>query len=137
MSMNMNFILDDSGSLDGYHNVKIQDINNVVNGFVDNVICNCLDLLDFNQRESVLQAIVSKLAFEGTATFRFINATMLAGRIIKNELNSSKVSAVIGDAKSLWTDSTILETVSALPNIQIQKNYIENIYTVISVKKIL
>lgn len=137
MSHNINFILDDPESLDGYQNVKIQDINNVVNGFVENIICNCLDLIDFNQRENVLQAIVSKLAFEGTATFRFMNATMLAGRIIKNDLNSAKISAAISTCKSIWTDSTILEIMSSLPNIQIQKNYIENIHTVISIKKIL
>lgn len=135
MNRNINLIIDDSESIEGYQNIKIQELNNVINGFVNNIICECLDKIEFMQRLDVFKAILSKLAFDGVATFKFINATMLAGRILKNETDAKKISDIIKTTNSLWTESLIVEAFSSFPNIVIQKNYIEHIYTVITVTK--
>jgi hypothetical protein len=137
MSRNINLIIDDTESVAGYQNIKIQEINNIVNGYINNIVCGCLDKIDFQQRLDVFRAIANKLAFDGTATFKFVNATMLAGRIIKNELDSQKLSDIIKGVQSVWTESLITEAFSTLPNIKIQKNYIEHIYTVITIIKTL
>jgi|688.fasta_scaffold101704_3 hypothetical protein len=137
MNRNINLIIDDSGSIEGYQNIKIQDLNNVINGFVNNIICECLDKIEFAQRLDVFKAILSKLAFDGTATFKCINATMLSSRILKNEIDAKKISDIIKDINSLWTESLIVEAFSSFPNIVVQKNYIEHIYTVITVTKTL
>lgn len=137
MNRNINLIIDDSGSIEGYQNIKIQDLNNVINGFVNNIICECLDKIEFSQRLDVFRGILSKLAFDGNATFKFINATMLASRILKNEIDAKKMSDIIKDTNSLWTESVIIEAFSSFPNIIVQKNYIEHIYTVITVTKTL
>ena len=135
MNRNINLIIDDSGSIEGYQNIKIQELNNVVNGFINSVVCECLDKIDFQQRSDVFRAIIGKLAFEGHATFKFINATILASRILKNDIDAKKISDFLKDAKSVWTESVITEIFSSLPNIQIEKHYIEHIYTVITITK--
>lgn len=137
MNRNINLIIDDSESVDGYQNIKIQDLNNVINGFVNNIICECLDKIEFQQRLEVFKGILSKLAFDGIATFKFINGTMLASRIIKNEIDAKKISDIIKNINSLWTESLVLEAFSSFPNIRVEKNYIEHIYTVITVTKTL
>lgn len=137
MSRNINIVLDDSNKLEGYENVNIQDMNNIINGYVNNIICECLDKIDFVQRIDAVRAIVGKLSFGGTATFKFINATMFANRIIKNEIDVQKMSDIIIGTRSLWTESMILEVFSSLPNLKIDKNYIEHVYTVITVTKSL
>lgn len=135
MNRNINLIIDDSSSVEGYQNIKIQDLNNVINGFVHNILCECLDQIEFQQRLEVFQGIIAKLAFDGTATFKFINGTMLASRILQNELDAKKISDIIKHIQSVWTESLITEAFSVFPNIKIQKNYIEHIYTVITVIK--
>lgn len=135
MNRNVNLIIDDTDSIEGYQNIKIQELNNLVNGFINNVICECLDKIDFQQRIDVFRAIVGKLAFEGHATFKFINATILASRILKNDIDSKKISDILKDARSVWTESIIMEIFSSLPNIVIEKSYIEHINTVITITK--
>lgn len=137
MNRNINIVLEDSKKIEGYENINIQDINNVINGYVNNIICECLDNIDFLQRLDVVKAIIGKLAFGGMATFKFVNATMFANRIIKNEIDVKKISDTIAEIRSLWTESMILEIFSSLPNLKIDKNYIENVHTVITVTKAL
>jgi hypothetical protein len=137
MNRNINIVLENSDKLEGYENVNIQDMNNIINGYVNNIVCECLDNIEFMQRLDAVKAIIGKLAFGGTATFKFINATMFANRIIKNETDVQKISDIISGKRSLWTESMILEVFSSLPNLKIDKNYIEHVHTVITVTKAL
>lgn len=130
MNRQTNFVVDAADNHQDYDNININDINNVINGYLSNIVCNCLDKTPIKNREAIFRAVLAKLAFNGEAAFKMINATVLANRIQKNEINCDKLSESIENAKSLWTEYTIENIINSLPNIKIKKMYIENIYSV-------
>ena len=131
-----NFVVDSLDNHKDYDNVNINDINNIINGYLKSITCTCLDKIPIKAREPVFREIMSKLAFEGEAVFKMINGTVLADRIQKNEINCEKLSEHIENAKSVWTEYKITDMIHSLPNIQIKKMYIENIYSVMVLTKI-
>ena len=137
MSKNIYISIDTNNQekISNYNTVPIQEVPNIINGCIDNIVCECLDQIDIKHRDSVLSSILSKLSFEGSATFKFINGSVLASRILKNEINEDKLSEIIQNTQSVWTEPKIAEFFNKISNISIQKNYIDNIYTVITVYK--
>lgn len=132
----INFNIGDSKTIPGYTNIDINTgLSSVVNGSVKNILCECLDKIPIQVRNTVTQHIISKLAFEGEATFKCLNATVFAERILKNELDCIKVSSIISDIVSMWTEYYILAIFNSIPNIVIKKSYIDNIYSVITITK--
>jgi hypothetical protein len=135
MNRQVNFITNNTKEINGYHNININDLANIINGSITNIVCECLDDLPFETRSKTVVDIINKLAFEGKATFLMINGTVLANRVLKNELDSNKLSSIINEVKSIWTDYYITEVFNNMAHIQIEKYYIENIYTAISINK--
>jgi hypothetical protein len=132
----INFTIGDSETISGYTNIDINTgLSSVVNGSTKNILCECLDRVPIQTRNTALQQITNKLAFEGEAIFKFLNATVLAERIIKNELDCIKVSSIISNIVSIWTEYYILEIFNSIPNIIVKKTYIDNIYSVITITK--
>jgi len=132
----INFTMGDSETISGYTNIDINTgLSSVVNGSTKNILCECLDRIPIQARNMALQQITNKLAFDGEAIFKFLNATVLAERIIKNELDCIKVSSIISNIVSIWTEYYILEIFNSIPNIIVKKTYIDNIYSVITITK--
>lgn len=130
-----NFVVDSSDNHKDYDNVNLNDLNNVINGYLKNITCSCLDKVPIQSRDVVFTEVVSKLAFEGEAIFKMINGTLLANRIQKNEINCEKLSESIVNAKSMWTEYKIQSMIHELPSVKIKKMYTENIYSVIVLTK--
>jgi hypothetical protein len=135
MKSAINFILEDSKEIKGYDNILVTNIHTIINGYVDDILCECLDQLEIDTRKHVLDEILNKLAFEGRAVFKFVNATLLADRIIKNELDTKKLSSIIRDIKSLWSEYVILDMFNSIPSIKIDNYYNEGVNTVITLSK--
>jgi hypothetical protein len=135
MNRQVNFITNNTKEIHGYNNININDLPNIINGSINNIVCECLDDTPFENRGKIVTDIINKLAFEGKATFLMINGTVLANRILKNEIDSSKLSSVVSEVRSIWTDYYITEIFNNIAHITIEKYYIENIYTVISISK--
>lgn len=132
----INFTMGDSENVSGYTNIDINTgLSSVVNGSTKHILCECLDRIPIQARNMALQQITNKLAFDGEAIFKFLNATVLAERIVKNELDCVKVSSLISNIVSIWTEYYILEIFNSIPNIIVQKSYIDNIYSVITITK--
>jgi hypothetical protein len=132
----INFTMGDSETISGCTNIDINTgLSSVVNGSTKNILCECLDRIPIQARNMALQQITNKLAFDGEAIFKFLNATVLAERIIKNELDCIKVSSIISNIVSIWTEYYILEIFNSIPNIIVKKTYIDNIYSVITITK--
>jgi hypothetical protein len=135
MNRNIYISIDKNHNLENYQTIPIENISTIVNGYITNIICECLDQVEYTQRELVAHQIITKISFEGFATFKFLNASILGAKILKNELDSEKLSIVIKNLKSIWTESKITDFFASIPNIVVQKNYIEHIYTVITICK--
>lgn len=135
MNRNLYISKDITNTLKNYQTILISDISQITNGYINDIVCECLDEIDYKDRLTTLYTIVSKIAFEGSATFKFINGSVLASRINKNEIDSDKLSGIIKNISSIWTESRIMEAFTSIPNVIIQKNYIDNIYTVITIHK--
>lgn len=135
MNRNIYISTDKNYNLENYTTIHVDDISKIVNGYIANIICECLDNIEYSQRESIAHQIITKMSFEGSATFKFLNGSILGAKILKNEIDSEKLSLAIKNSKSIWTESKITEFFASLPNITIQKNYLEHIYSVITIYK--
>ena len=136
MNHHINFTIDNKQpTIDGYENIGIDNIGNIINGSVSDILCECLDLVAAKNRLDVLKAVLSKLAFEGSATFKFVNATVLGARVAKNDLDWHKLSDIVSKCQSWWTEYVITDIFYSIPNMTIEKYYIDNVYSIITLRK--
>jgi hypothetical protein len=131
----VNFIVDQNNYLPDYENIDISNIKSITNGYIKEMVCSCLDELDFDIREFIFMNLIEKLSFDGTLRLKMINSTLLAHKILRNEISPKKVSEIISQSKSMWSDYLIMDHISNLNNIDIEKLYSENVYSVIILHK--
>ena len=97
----INFTMGDSETISGYTNIDINTgLSSVINGSTKNILCECLDKIPIQARNTALQQITNKLAFDGEAIFKCLNATVLAERILKNELDRLAKAKAEAEAKA-------------------------------------
>lgn len=131
----INFVTNQENNIADYENIDISQIEQITNGYVKDMVCSCLDNLDFGVRDFVFAKLIEKMSFDGTLRLKMINSTLLAHKILKNEIGAEKVSEIISKTKSLWSDYLIMDHISRLENIDIEKLYSENVYSVVVLHK--
>lgn len=131
----VNFIVDQNNYLPDYENIDISNIKSITNGYIKEMVCSCLDELDFDIRDFIFMNLIEKLSFDGTLRLKMINSTLLAHKILRNEIGPKKVSEIISQSKSMWSDYLIMDHIGNLNNIDIEKLYSENVYSVIILHK--
>jgi hypothetical protein len=135
MIQEINVIAHPSQSVEGYQNVPLDQLGGITNGFVRSIICNCLDYLPFEQRQVLFSELINKICIDGTLTLRFLNASLLPNKITSGDITGEKLSEIISNISSCWSENEFQRVVQQLNNCSISKLFYEQVYTVVSIQK--
>lgn len=131
----INIIAHPSQTVEGYQNVPLDQLVSITNGYVKSIICNCLDYLPFEQRRALFLELINKICIEGTLTLRFLNASLLPNKIISGDITGQKLSEIITNIVSCWSENEFQEALQQTHNCSISKLFHEQVYTVVSIQK--
>jgi hypothetical protein len=131
----LNIIDGNSNRLEGYFNLTIDKLNDIINGTSEEIICETLDTYAYKDRIDHILLMCKKLSNQGSLTLKFINGTKLCKDASKGNCGSQYLSNIVLNSKSLFLDSDIIELISQLQDIKIYKTYNDNLYLVVVLKK--
>lgn len=119
----------------GFDNLDIANLDKLINGTIDFIVCECLDKLDYLSRLKVISTIFKKLSFGGEVTFKFFNSYQLCKNIIKGDMTSKALSEIVGSVQSLFLESDMMDLINQMENVKIIKIYNNNNHIVMNIKK--
>jgi phospholipid N-methyltransferase len=135
MINSLNIVINDSDFIEGSNNIKIQDINQITNGFVNNIVCYSLDSVSSESRNALFVELFKKLSPGGSLTVRFLNTFLLAKKIKNSNINGETFSRVVGNIRSAWMEGDLSGVLSSIENCQLNKLYSEDIYSIAVIEK--
>jgi hypothetical protein len=126
---------DSSETIAGFDNLNIENLDKLINGTIDFIVCEILDKLNYNDRLKTINTIFKKLSFGGEVTFKFMNAYQLCKNIVKGDMTSKSLSETIQDLNSLFLESDTIDIMNQMENVKIIKVYNNNNYIIMNIKK--
>lgn len=121
--------------ISGFDNLDISNLDKLINGTIDFIVCESLDSLDYASRLKVIATIFKKLSFGGEVTFKFFNSYQLCKNVIKGDMTSKSLSETIASAQSLFLESDMMDIINQMENAKIIKIYNNNNHIVMNIKK--
>ena len=125
----------ESTDMDSFDNVSVDIVKKITNGTCSEIICSILDQLNASSRIELINILTKKVENLGFITLKFINTTKICKDLIKGNSNSQYLSNIVENSKSLFVDSDMIDILSKIDNISIQKTYYDNIYSIIVLQK--
>lgn len=122
-------------TISGFDNLDVTNLDKLINGTIDFIVCESLDSLDYISRLKVISTIFKKLSFGGEATFKFLNSYQLCKNIIKGDMTSKFLSEVVASVNSLFLESDMMDLINQMENVKIIKIYNNNNHIVMNIKK--
>lgn len=116
--------------------ISIDELNTIPNGSIKHIYCEILDSIDFDNREKLQSEILKKVMVDGTIYLRLLNSTLLAKKIIRQEIDLKTLNDVIFNTFSIIDNSTIISWMESQTNFAILKHDIDNIFSNIVIKRI-
>jgi hypothetical protein len=126
---------DVSENISGFDNLDINNLDKLINGTIDFIVCEILDKLEYEDRLKTINTIFKKLSFGGEVTFKFMNAFQLCKNIVKGDMTSKSLSDTISNLKSLFLESDTIDIINQMENVKIIKIYNNNNYIIMNIKK--
>ena len=99
-------------TLNGYTNLEVNSnsvANEVDNSFLEILAVDALDKLDYENVESFLGLLVSKLRLNGKLVLGGYDFDVIARRILTGSIDPKEVNHVIGNSKSVIGIHALLE----------------------------
>lgn len=132
----INIVSSADQNLDGYQNVPIDQVKSITNGYVKNIICNCLDQLNYDNRNALFLELTQKMCVNGTLTIRFLNLNLIPNKITNGDITGQKFSSILGYTNSCWSENEFSDLIQRLGDCVIAKLFHEHIYTVVSLQRV-
>lgn len=136
MIKNLNIVktIDDTNNPNNLNNIDPDKLNGITNGFVENIDCICLDEFNIKDRNSLMVAMTHKLSAKGSISLKILNLNLLANQISKCAITGEKLSTVLPNIQSVWSDQECDDVLSQL-NLKVKGKYYDYIYTIYQLEK--
>jgi hypothetical protein len=132
----LNIITDTKKIISGYNNVLVKNLNQITNGYVNTIICNCIDQLSSKERNNIFLEMLKKLNHDGQITIKFINPILIAHKVNNGFVDGMGFADMVSGINSCWTESDIFAILANLEGFRINKLYSEDIHSIIVIQKI-
>ena len=130
-----NICISEKDVIPGYNNITPNQINNLINGSVDEIIFKNLDLTSFEQRNQMVADILSKIKSGGQAIFEFLDIISMAKEIYLGSMSSKAVSSLVDGKRSLGYENDLLELIGNFPQFKIKNRYNNGSSIVVTISK--
>ena len=121
--------------MDGHINIKIEDIDKITNGYVNNILFNSIDKIDQKNRNIIFVTLLKKLTRGGSITTKFINPESVGKRIKSAGLSSEMFMSYVANLKSVWMETEFLELISTMTDCSLIKHIHDDINSIVVITK--
>lgn len=132
--MNMNVILDNQ-PLKNQEDINLSNLDKISNGSIQEINCQILDQLKFNDRISTLIKLLKKIKNGGSLTIKFLDANKIMKDYSNGKIPSQNLSELISEMQSLNSESDLLEIISDNQHFRILKKYHDNYFLIVVLHK--
>ena len=122
-------------NMDGHINIKIEDIDKITNGYVNNILFNSIDKIDQKNRNIIFVTLLKKLTRGGSITTKFINPESVGKRIKSAGLSSEMFMSYVANLKSVWMETEFLELISTMTDCSLIKHIHDDINSIVVITK--
>lgn len=133
--MKINICLSEQDSIDGYNNISINQIPNIINGSVDEIMFKKLDNIPYQDRISTLSSLLNKIKYNGHLILEITDIMQVGRDMSSGTLTSKTASAIIAPIVSVCYEFDILNQLANFPNFTIQNRYGHNYKLTINITK--
>jgi hypothetical protein len=133
--MKINICISDKHKTDGYLNVPAEQINQIINGSIDEILFRNIDSLDFNDRIPVVSALLNKMKYNGVLILEFLDLMSIGRDMSEGNITSKALSDLFSGINSVGYEFDFLEQLNNFPQYQVQNRYIHNNKVVIHIVK--
>lgn len=132
----INIVIDESeDSVEGYHNISIDKLQSITNGYVESIVFTTIDKIDSGDRQKALVESLKKIMPGGQLTIRFLNLLSLASKLKASHIDGDKFSSIVKGLKSFWTESDFLGIISSVSDYKLIKIINEDLHLIAVIEK--
>jgi len=135
MIQQVNMVIDKEDFVVGYNNIGVDKLTQLTNGYVNSIVCNCVDKISEDTRNSLFMEMLKKLNHGGQLTVRFLNPILVCNKVKNGFVDGMGFSKMVDGLRSSWTEPDFLALISQLNGYSLIKMYSENIHTIAVIEK--
>jgi hypothetical protein len=133
--MKINICLSEKDTIQGYNNIAIDQINNLVNGSVSEILFKQLDSISHSDRGSLLSNILGKIKYNGLLIIEVLDTMSLGKDISNGSVSSKTVSELLQDIVSVQYEFDIMELIGNFPQYYVEHRYSHNYKLILHLRK--
>jgi len=117
--------LNTSEQIQGYQNIEINSINELVNYSINTIHCGCLEYIDSKVLENAISIIFQKLRINGSLILTFSNYKNICKSYSNSSMNNDEFLSLIKNKQNILSTQSIKNICQNIPGSVLSK--IENI----------
>lgn len=128
------YIYKKTQSIDTTNKIEIDMLNTVPNGSVQNIFCDCIDAIAFEQRNSIRNEILQKLSVGGQAKICIVNGRLLCKNLYLDKISYTDFNNVLIRTTSIGDP---MDLYNSIPNnYKIIKHKTENLLDFVTIERL-
>jgi hypothetical protein len=131
----INIVVNNENEIKGFNNVNIKDLEQITNGYVNNIVFTCIDEIEQDQRDRIFVSLLKKLSHGGSLTIKFLNPYAIAHKIKSGSMDGSGFASSIKNIKSSWTEPDFLSIAASGQGYRLIKFHNEDLYSIAVIEK--
>lgn len=136
MIQQINIVVDsEKDEIKGYNNVNVANLEQITNGYVNNIICTCIDRISQDQRDQTFVSLLRKLSHGGSLTVKFLNPYAICHKIKTGSMDGSDFAKSVNNIKSSWTEPDFLSITASVQGYRLVKFHNEDLYSIAVIEK--
>ena len=119
-------------SINGFTNVEINNINDIINYSADHVFCGCLNYMEMDSIEQILSVIFEKIRPQGYCTLSFVDMKQVCRSYYENSLSNKDLLDLIKDHKAILSYQNLYELIEKTQSLKVvQTDFSNNLINIV------
>lgn len=119
-----------------YEYYHIMEIDKMINGSIDEILCDCIDLVPFVDRPKLVTILLSKLKIDGTLILKCNDLYTLCKYIMNNKISIEQANLILGSSASITDDSYNEHILNEITNAKILDTLYDGFARTITLQRI-
>ena len=113
-------------SINGFTNVEINNLTDIINYSADHIFCGCLEYLEQDKIEQTILSILEKIRPQGYCVLSFMDMKQACRLYYQNSLSDPDLLALIKDHKSIVSYQSVCDLIKKIDKFNIiQTDFID------------
>lgn len=121
---------------DNYEYYSISELDKIINGSADEIICDCIDAIPFYDRSKLISILISKVKLNSLVIIISNDIYILSKYIMNGLISIEEANRIIATSTSLVDDVTNEAIINNISNIKILDTLYDNFKRTITLQRI-